>query len=281
MSQFPGQDQNGRYPDDWFTPGGGRDRYEASRRRDSGGPYVEGGTLYEHGNQRVLQPHEVADAQKYANDYWSQGHMPSPTNGPGGSSRPPILQQPGVDPTSGGRWLQGTQFNGFQPKYAMEGFDTGRLQDTGKSAKDAFAWLSQQAPPPPIHDKAALQVWFQTHIQPGMDRLGHKVLEVKEDKFRFSNWQGDGQGWVDFARGSGAQGGALSWQPDAVMGGPASQSYNHTQQAIMGVPRPTPQNGGSVSSAVLAPMQPQQAPGNPDMDAYYQYLQQLMQQESI
>jgi hypothetical protein len=47
-------------------------------RRNSPGPRVEknkmanSAILYEHGNQRVLQPHEIADAEKYANDWWSQ-----------------------------------------------------------------------------------------------------------------------------------------------------------------------------------------------------------------
>jgi len=102
------------------------------------------------------------------------------------------------------------KFQGFAPKYAMEGFDTQREQDTGKSAKDAFAYLSNNAPPPPIGDKAALGAWFSQYIAPGMNALGHKVLNVVGDQVTLSNWQGTGT--IDFARGAGADGGALAWQ---------------------------------------------------------------------
>ena len=102
------------------------------------------------------------------------------------------------------------KFQGFAPKYAMEGFDTQREQDTGKSAKDAFAYLANNAPPPPIGDKAALGAWFTQYIAPGMNALGHKVLNVVGDQVTLSNWQGTGT--IDFARGAGADGGALAWQ---------------------------------------------------------------------
>lgn len=242
---------------------------EEERRRQSGGPYVERGVLYEHGNQRQLQPNEVASATQYANDYWSQGNVPpprpTPTSGPGGQTRPPLRS---IRP-----------FQGFTPKHAMEGFDYGREQDVAKSAKDAFAYLSNQAPPPPLNDKNGLAVWFSTYIRPGMQELGHNVTDVDGDKFRFNNWQGDF--WVDYGRGAGAPGGALAWQADYAQGGPSSQSYNHTQNAIMGVPKaqPSSTNYGAPSAAVLQPLQPQ-APAGPDMTAYYQYLEQLLGQES-
>ena len=108
--------------------------------------------------------------------------------------------------------VQPAVFRGFTPKHAMEGFDFAREQNTGKSAKDAFASLSNQAPPPPLHDKTALGAWFNQYIKPGMDALGHNVTDVQGDKFRFKNWQGDY--WVDYGRGAGAQGGALAWQAD-------------------------------------------------------------------
>jgi hypothetical protein len=106
--------------------------------------------------------------------------------------------------------VQASTFMGFTPKYAMEGFDCQREQNTGKSAKDAFAFLANQAPPPPLHDKAALGAWFTQYIQPGMNDLGHKVSNVEGDKFVLENWQG--QFNVDFGRGAGANGAALAWQ---------------------------------------------------------------------
>ncbi len=105
--------------------------------------------------------------------------------------------------------VSGDPFRGVSPKYPFEGFDFEREQNPGKSAKDAFAYLANQAPPPPFEDKAALGEWFRTHIQPGMDQLGHKVLSVAGDTFTMTNWQGTGT--VDFVRGAGAPGAAFHW----------------------------------------------------------------------
>ena len=98
----------------------------------------------------------------------------------------------------------------FVPKHSFEGFDFAREQNPAKSAKDAFAYLANQAPPPPFADKAALGTWFTQHIAPGMDHLGHRVNYVTGDKFSFTNWQGTFE--VDFVRGAGAAGAALAWQ---------------------------------------------------------------------
>jgi hypothetical protein len=114
---------------------------------------------------------------------------------------PPITNTMGVQPSV---------YTGYTPKHAMEGFAFDREQNTGKSAKDAFAYLSNQAPPPPINDKAKLGEWFNQYIKPGMDQLGHKVNSVNGDSFNFSNWQGTFD--VDYGRGAGAEGGALAWQ---------------------------------------------------------------------
>jgi hypothetical protein len=105
--------------------------------------------------------------------------------------------------------VSGDPFRGVSPKYPFEGFDFEREQNPGKSAKDAFAYLANQAPPPPWEDKAALGEWFKTHIQPGMDQLGHKILSVAGDTFTMTNWQGTGT--VDFVRGAGAPGAAFHW----------------------------------------------------------------------
>ena len=119
-----------------------------------------------------------------------------------------------------------TTYTGFTPKHAMEGFNFDREQNTGKSAKDAFAYLANQAPPPPLNDKAALGAWFQQYIAPGMNALGHNVSSVEGDKFRFKNWQGEFD--VDYGRGAGADGGALAWQADPV--GAALQEAATQQQ---------------------------------------------------
>ena len=140
-----------------------------------------------------------------------------PTTPPAATTLPATPVAPARTPT------QASIFQGFQPKYAMEGFDTQREQNTGKSAKDAFAYLSQQAPPPPINDKAKLGEWFSTYIKPGMNDLGHNITSVEGDKFGFKNWQGDFN--VDYGRGAGAEGGALAWQVDDPSARLASGPY--------------------------------------------------------
>jgi len=139
----------------------------------------------------------------------------------GGDDKPPtsntlpVREGPATPPAAAAaeapKW-EASVFQGFTPKHAMEGFDFNREQNTGKSAKDAFAYLSNQAPPPPTNDKAALQAWTEQYIVPGMTALGHNVSNVQGDKFHLKNWQGDFD--VDYGRGAGAEGGALAWQVD-------------------------------------------------------------------
>lgn len=92
-------------------------------------------------------------------------------------------------------------------------FNTGRQQDPGKSAKDAFAMISNQAPPPPFGSKAQMAQWFNTYVRPGMDSLGHKVSDVSEDGFWYSNHEGSF--FVDFGQNSGGAPGSglqrLQW----------------------------------------------------------------------
>src|SRR4029453_16608434 len=139
------------------------------------------------------------------------------TRGP----RPVASTTPGTTPAPAPVTPQ--VFQGFTPKHAMEGFDFAREQNTGKSAKDAFAYLSNQAPPPPINDKAKLGAWFQQYVAPGMNALGHKILSVNGDSFTFQNWQGTFT--VDFGRGAGAEGGALAWQVQEDSAKPSNGAY--------------------------------------------------------
>ena len=109
-------------------------------------------------------------------------------------------------------------YTGFQAKHDFSAFDTAREQNPEKSAKDAFAYLANQAPPPPFHDKAALGAWFNQYIKPGMDQLGHKVTSVDGDKFGFENWQGKFN--VDYGQNAGAPAGSmlqrLQWGADSA-----------------------------------------------------------------
>jgi hypothetical protein len=163
------------------------------------------------------------------------GSNNNPTNNPPNSSpyHPTTNSVPG---TYGGQI-----FTGVNPVHAYEGFDFNREQNTGKSAKDAFAYLSNKAPAPPINDKAALGQWFDQYIRQGMNDLGHNVTDGGGDGFRFNNWQGDY--WVDFARGAGAPGGALAWQAtyanqgDVPKSAPANDLYSKYQNMLTVAPQ--------------------------------------------
>jgi hypothetical protein len=139
-------------------------------------------------------------------DYGRPNDQPTSNTMPIGETAPgPITPAPFTPPakTAAGdfKWNAGHDFSAF---------DTQREQDPAKSAKDAFAMLSNQAPPPPLNDKNALAGWFKQYIQPGMDQLGHKVSSVDGDKFSFNNWQGNFD--VDYGEGAGGDRGRLSWQ---------------------------------------------------------------------
>lgn len=102
----------------------------------------------------------------------------------------------------------GTPYTGFNTSgNDYSAFNTARQQDPGKSAKDAFVLISNQAPAPPFGDKAQLANWFRTYIQPGMDALGHKVTSVDGDGFTYTNHEGTFR--VDFAQNAGAQPGSM------------------------------------------------------------------------
>lgn len=86
-------------------------------------------------------------------------------------------------------------------------FNTAREQDPGKSAKDAFAYVTNSAPPPPFGDKGALRNWFNQYVRPGFEALGHKVLSVDGDSFTYTNHEGTFT--VDFAQNAGATAGSM------------------------------------------------------------------------
>lgn len=96
----------------------------------------------------------------------------------------------------------------------FEGFNFARAQDPSTSAKDAFAYAVQHAPPPPGGDKQALEIWFEQYIQPQMEAFGHRIDWVQGDKMGFTS--AEGSFTVDYLRGAGASGWAVAWQADAA-----------------------------------------------------------------
>lgn len=95
----------------------------------------------------------------------------------------------------------------------FEGFNFEREQNIQKSAKDAFLHLARASGEMPSSKEEA-EVWFNTHIRPEMDRLGHQIEWVRGDTFKFSNWQGTFV--VDFVRGANIGGEALTWQAESA-----------------------------------------------------------------
>lgn len=273
-------------------------------------------TLTEHGNQRPLQGGEVGDAEKYVADFWQQfptGFQPDNPNSlddayqqftgrpadpegleanaknPGGfvgainaiagSPEAQTYGASGGGPTAPSAPPSSAPYTGFTPKYAFEGFNFGREQNPAKSAKDAFAQLANQAPPPPIDDKAKLGQWFETYIKPGMDKLGHTVSSVNGDTFTYGNHEGTFT--VDYGRGAGAQGGALAWQASPAGG------VTTTPTGTGAVEAPTTQTsaapistqGQSPLDQILAEVQALQSGGQSPMDT--QALLRLLQGEQV
>lgn len=167
--------------------------------------------------------------------------------------------------------FQPSTFQGFTPNHAFEGFDFGREQNTGRSAKDAFAWLANQAPPPPLNNKDALGAWFNQYIAPGMNALGHRITGSQGDTFGFENWQGNFN--VDFGRGAGAEGGALAWQVDPAT---AQMPNNPTYQPQGAQPPPEPP-GNQLIDGINIPWSVRAPDDNPSaMDEIIKEIEALM-----
>jgi hypothetical protein len=91
----------------------------------------------------------------------------------------------------------------------FEGFDFSKATDPAKSAKYAFASAAQKLGTMPTSAADAEQ-WFNSSIKGEMEKLGHKIDWVKDDRFQFTNWQGTFV--VDFLRGASSGNPALAWQ---------------------------------------------------------------------
>ena len=135
--------------------------------------------------------------QEYQREYTPSA--PQDTGSGGGGEAPAPLPTGGLTGyggtnTGGGGGESGEGrpqiTGGITPRHAYGGFDTNRQQDTRASAKDAFLSISNNAPPPPYNDRAALGAWFKQYIQPGMDALGHRVISSSEDGFTYTNHEG-------------------------------------------------------------------------------------------
>lgn len=154
----------------------------------------------QHGGNATWQ--DVGGVITPTNDNPVQTIGDDPNNYHGYDVNAPSQWQP-----SGAGSVNGSPYTGFNAKYDYSAFNTARLQDPGKSAKDAFAMLSNEAPPAPMGDKAQLNAWFKQYIQPGMEALGHHVISSGEDGFTFNN--PEGTFYVDYAQNAGATPGSM------------------------------------------------------------------------
>lgn len=89
----------------------------------------------------------------------------------------------------------------------LSAFNMGRAQDPNKSAKDSYADLASKAPPPPLHDRAAMKAWFEQHIAPGMNARNHRIIRVDDNGFEYENHEG--RFYVDYAENLGAAPGTM------------------------------------------------------------------------
>ena len=194
------------------------------------------------------------------------------------SNTMPVTPPAGASPAAAGASPSGTPYTGFTPKHDYSAFDTQRQQDPSKSAKDAFAMLSNQAPPPPFQDKAALAAWFKQYIEPGMNALGHKVSEVTGDTFTYGNHEGNFA--VDYAQNAGATPGSmlqrLQWgaSPAGAAGAPAgptsgggSPAPGVASAAATAIRAATPAGGNDAMAQILAEIEALQNGGTRPLDA--------------
>jgi hypothetical protein len=185
-----------------------------------------------------------------------------PVDGAAPSVTPAPFTPPAKTAAGDFKWNQGHDFSAF---------DTQREQDPAKSAKDAFAMLSNQAPPPPLNDKNALAGWFKQYIQPGMDQLGHKITSVDGDKFSFGNWQGNFD--VDYGEGAGADGGRLSWQTEGA------DDATRAMYAPGGTPAAYP-GAQPANTGLGAPLMPAPVGGDDPLDKIRAEIEALMSGQS-
>lgn len=163
--------------------------------------------------------------------------------GDGTTTRPSDNAPPPPPPTPP------TQFSNPN-NYDYSAFDTSRPQNPSVSAKDAYAWLSAQAPPAPLSDRQAMQQWFNQYIAPGMNSLGHRVIRVDENGFEYENHEG--RFYVDYAQNLGAPAGTrdqrLHW--NATPADEATRRRYATQGGSTGTGSGT---GSSPMGAFLRP----------------------------
>ena len=90
---------------------------------------------------------------------------------------------------------------------AMEGFEASKIP-TRQSPKYMFARVAMQYALSDVHDKASAQALL-TQMRPALEAEGMTILEVQNDRLKFS-YEGQDQ-WVDVIRAAGSSNQAFQW----------------------------------------------------------------------
>ena len=192
------------------NPGGEQALYQlfaGSPEYASKSPYGSANQTWEDQGGKVVTLPKTGESHGYqvqgGVDPTSVGMTPSPVYDPAtglANNRPSTT----TTPTTPQR-VPYTNFTSRGNDYSA--FNTGREQDPAKSAKDAYAMLTNSAPPPPFSDRAAYRAWRNQHVVPGMNALGHKVISEDENGFTYTNHEGTF--YVDDAQNLGAASGTM------------------------------------------------------------------------
>ena len=190
--------------------------------------------LTEHGNERLLQPDQIAGGTQYRDDFWKQfptGFQPGVGPQTNDAYAPPT-QQGGGTGNGGALGASGATAGRYS------GFDTQRAQDPSKSAKDAFLQAANASGSMPSTKEEA-EAWFNQYVKAELEAAGYQVDWVDGDKAFVRTRENPGGEEIDFLINAGGENPQLGWQSNM-----AGTTTGDGSGAGTG-------GGGSASSAIL------------------------------
>lgn len=190
-----------------------------------------GGQTYltEHGNERLLQPDQIAGGTQYRDDFWKQyptGFQPGVGAQTNDAYAPPTQQSSGASLGASGATAG---------RYA--GFDTQRAQDPSTSAKDAFLQAANASGSMPSTKEEA-EAWFNQYVKQALIDAGYQVDWVDGDKAFVRTRENPGGEEIDFLQDAGGENPMLAWQSNmagtTTGGGGAASTGGSAASAILG-----------------------------------------------